>query len=191
MKPPTFLSMTVRHDGVKRTVREWIAITGVSKIRAWRRYMKMKWTLEDAVTTPPRKPGSARMVANTRLVECNGKVQSLSAWGRELGISFVCIAKRLRRYPVEIALTAPKCDGKFVHVDGTPMKPIEKETKIPREELVEGVSSRLACQRIRTGWTREQATKTPVIKHGTGSRWGHARGNINRIRDIAALGIAI
>lgn len=181
----------VEHNGRQQTVREWRKENGLSVQRVWKRVNSMGWTLEDAVTTPPRKTGSTRFKGNARLIEFNGKILSLAEWGRELGMSYVCVSKRLKRYPVEIALSRPKCDGLFVTVDGRPQTPPSNKPNFGKEELKNGVSLKLANQRLRQGWTREEAATTPTErKHGS-NRWGHSRGNLNRLKDLAALGIII
>ena len=59
------------------------------------------------------------------------------------------------------------------------------------EELKNGVSLKLANQRLRHGWTREEAATTPLERKYGSKRWGHSRGNLNRLKDLAALGIII
>lgn len=47
----------------------------------------------------------SRNVHTNRLIEFNGKTQCLSAWAEELGIHYSTLQGRIRRWPIEKALT--------------------------------------------------------------------------------------
>lgn len=193
MKAKRFFSYNeiIAVNGKRLTIREWAKRTGLTRQRIYRRIVYLKWTKEDAVTTPPRRTGSARFVANQRLIEFDGKVMNLSQWGKELGMSHVCVAKRLKRYPVHIALSRPKCNNTGKYITGENIPPPENKPKFSPDELKNGVTLKIANQRIRNGWTRKEAATVPPRAKGGMGRWGHSRGNVNRLKDLAALGIIV
>lgn len=183
----------ISHGGVTKSAREWMDEFGLNVHQVWKRIAVRGWSMEEAVTTPPIKAGQTKSGINwnARLIEFDGRVQSLSAWARELGMSYVSVIKRLRKYPVEIALGRARCDGGCVRVDGTEYKRPSRRPNFSADELRNGVSMKTANQRIRNGWTREEAATVFPKKRGSGNRWGHSRGNINRLRDLVALGITV
>lgn len=49
-----------------------------------------------------------RNKSNNRFFELNGKTQILADWAKEIGIDQSSLRGRLKKYPIEIALTTPK-----------------------------------------------------------------------------------
>lgn len=56
----------------------------------------------------------ARNTTRTRLISFNGKTQCLTDWASELGMGRNALADRLKRLPVEQAMTTPKLTHKGI-----------------------------------------------------------------------------
>lgn len=104
-------------------------------------------------STPKEQAQNRR---TNKIVTFNGRSQTVSQWANEIGISRITLAGRLRRMPVEDALTRPVQARLAWTFDGRTMTPSEwaTETGISRGTLVARV--------VGMGWPVEKALTTPV-----------------------------
>jgi hypothetical protein len=87
------------YDGRQCGLRELAAIYKVPYKRLKHR-LEHGWSISDAIETP--------IGADEKHIAFQGRSQSLSAWGREVGLSGACVSERLRAgWSIERTLTTP------------------------------------------------------------------------------------
>lgn len=80
-------------------VREWEERLGFP-IEVIQQRLKLGWTVERALATPPR--------VRVMILEFNGKRKTIVEWAKEIGLNPMTISGRLRRgWTVEAAITTP------------------------------------------------------------------------------------
>lgn len=82
----------ITHDGVTHTLGEWAESVGMSP-QAFRQRL-MKWSMEDALSTPIR-PLTSSDVPTT--FTHNGTTQSLAEWATQYNMSYTTLYRRLVR----------------------------------------------------------------------------------------------
>lgn len=131
--------------------------------------------------TPQRNAGNRR---SARLIEFNGRTQSITEWAVETGISISALSIRLDRlgWPIDRALTEPMIDAVAAVARGRAkrwaghVKKVAPEPRVPvtveyqgREMTVAelsaltGIGAKLLRKRIlERGWTVDRAATTPA-----------------------------
>ena len=96
-------SRFITYKGETKTATEWSEALGGSRNLVEER-LKLGWSIEKAVTTPPLKPSKR----NSKNITFNNKTQSLRDWSKDLNISYSTLAGRLRRgWSVSKAFSTP------------------------------------------------------------------------------------
>jgi hypothetical protein len=153
--------MTVRlitFNGKTQRVIEWAREIGMSSVTLNRR-LQQGWSIEDALTLPPRAFRANRPTRCIRPIIFDGRTQSLSAWAREIGIRPTALMSRLRKgWPIERALTAP------LHHRRLPLTlTFEGITQSIDDWAADyGVPAKLIQQRLYRGWDAERAITMPM-----------------------------
>jgi len=141
-------------EGVTLTYAQWENRNGLSK-----------GTISKRVRVDHKSPADAALEPqgdrwNRCMIESNGKRQSIIAWSRELGISYIAILHRLDRgWSIERTFTEPVKDmgppEKLLTFNGITLSVKEwaKKQKIIYSTL---------SQRLQRGWTVERALCTPA-----------------------------
>jgi hypothetical protein len=104
-------AVLIEHAGRAQSLAAWARESTVSA--ATLRYrLKMGWPMEEALRTPHWQGVNNR----SRRIMLNWRVQTMSAWARELGITVHALDWRLKNWPLEQALTQPGKDGEGRHI---------------------------------------------------------------------------
>ncbi len=141
-------SHIIEHEGRRLSCSQWARELGTSPsmiaLRAER-----GWTVEMAVTTPPRN-------CPPRLLTHNGETLPLCEWARRLGVGWSTIDTRLAKgWSVEDAVTIPSRRPRQVFTfqgETRTLKDWARHICISRDTLY---------MRIRNGWSIERALTHP------------------------------
>lgn len=103
----------ITFQGVTQSFAAWERETGISCVTLKQRINKLKWSVKDALTIPPKRGQRVSDTdpatrANARLLTHNGVTQTMSDWSRVTGIAIDTIFGRLKRgWSDERTLTYP------------------------------------------------------------------------------------
>lgn len=90
----------ITHDGMTRTVSEWVKITGIDRGVIEMRLYVLKWPAAKALTEPIRKP---------KTLTHNGETLTVKEWAERSGLTTTTIFLRINRLKWDIgrAVTTP------------------------------------------------------------------------------------
>lgn len=145
----------IEYNGVKKTISQWADELGINKKTIHTR-LRLGWNEKDVLCT---EVGSRANGNAIKMLEFNGKNQTIKEWSDETGLYTTTIYSRLRAgWSVKDALTKPiQTNSRDLEYNGV-QKPLEEWAK----EL--GINIKTLDNRIRLGWSVEQALTTPVKK---------------------------
>lgn len=149
----------ITHNGETLCLEDWAQKIGIDSTSLNDR-LKRGWPLEKALTSP-----RGTVNHSLRIIEFQGKRQSLAEWSKQTGLDESVIAGRLKRgWTVEQALTTPSYGKhnreymkRLIEFQGRTQGVIDwaRETGIPLETL---------RSRLKLGWTVERTLTTPYEK---------------------------
>ena len=88
------------YQGKWLTATEIAALTGMSAATVYRRFRGGE--------------GLAPKIRNQRLITFRGQTKNLKAWAEEIGVRSITLIARLKKHPLEIALTLPPHQGQRI-----------------------------------------------------------------------------
>ena|SRR6266511_80038 len=115
----------------------------------------------------------SRQNSNTRrnrLLEYQGRCQSVTAWARELGVPYMRLISRLNMgWSIERTLGAPRQRRQLVPAEipeyqYSPVLIGDREVSIKEAARILGVKYPTLYQRLRRGWSCEEAISTPMCR---------------------------
>lgn len=104
---------------------------------------------------------------NNRRITFNGQTKCLEEWANEIGVTHGTLSDRLKRgWSLDEAFTKSPL-GHHRNKRSNVMLTINGVTKCVTEWAEEtGVPRHVICRRIKTGWSAENAAKTPQLRPG-------------------------
>lgn len=104
-------NILLEHDGRTQCLAAWARELDVDRGTLWSR-INAGWDMHKALTTPINKSKSG-----ARNIEYDGKVQSLTEWANERGLTTACIYGRLKLgWSIEKALFTPKRPWRYIQI---------------------------------------------------------------------------
>jgi lambda repressor-like predicted transcriptional regulator len=153
-------------DGRTQSVSAWAREAGLEAGTFFTR-LRRGWEPKEAMTTPlkPRRHhvGPRKPVTGTRMLEVDGRTQSMSAWAREAGLSRATLSARLEkgwgereavRTPVGARLLR---ETKYAHLVAG-----ERPQSMAARARKAGMNPSTLYKRLRMGWDLESALEIPV-----------------------------
>lgn len=93
----------ITYQGKKQTITEWAAELGIN-IHTLTKRVQM-WGVDKAFNTPVNE--AYKREVHKHEITFRGETNSLKGWADKIGISHVSLAKRIKRWGLERALTEP------------------------------------------------------------------------------------
>lgn len=142
--------------GMTKCLKDWCHDFGKEPQLVSKR-LKLGWTIEDALTMPVDTDFSRPSL----FVTLDGITKPLSAWRKVYGIQPTTVLYRIKHgWTLEEALTTPV---QTEPLDDSPLVTLHDETKhLNQWRTVYGLKRTTVDERLKRGWTIEQALMTPV-----------------------------
>ena len=91
------------HDGKRMNMKGWCEYLGISHGTFYGR-MKTGWPIEKILSTRKLDRMSDNPISKNDLFEYDGKLQTLTEWAKELGVTIGCLRKRIKAHGPDRAL---------------------------------------------------------------------------------------